>query len=899
MAATFSLLPNARAPLGSDVQAPAAGGARRRASVEVQIRADGEAAPGGRTTLTVEMLGAGDVVGVDRRIIARVEPPPGVRGYEPNYLPFFEFIDADYPWRYTLDTAAGNRLRPWLVAIALRPEEFEFVELGGALLPVIRVLSPRASLPELAQSWAWAHVHVSRDVDPALPVDELVRTRPDASFSRLLCARRLADNTVYHLFLVPAYEAGRLAGLGEAPAASPWNRLAWSSASSTSLDLPVYHRSQFVTSAVEDLEVLLRRLRPLPASDAAGVAAARLARADEPGFFPDYHAPGRTITTRDALARPGTPLGPMETDPELLPRLAAALTEAVAADTTAPGDDGPAAKDPLLAPPAYGWRAAVTRDLRVDRANQGHWFDRVNLDLGLREAAGLGAETVRRNQEQLVRLCWAQHEQAVDANRRINRFRLAAVLAQRLVARRFARLPAEVALAAAEPLAPYQRAEGVTVRETLAAVGVPTTFASRDLRRQSAKRPRRGPTPAIPAPSLPSGRPPTEPSRPTPPAVPAALDQFIRQTLGAPAVLEPARQPGIAVPVGQATAAELVAPLRGTLTRLPRVKAATVVEGMTTREGSVLGPVVRHPAPPVTLAPRLTAFAPDRLLNGLGGLEENTVTLVEEYRPFVEAFLVGANHELANELRWRGFPTDGRRTLLTRFWDRGRLAGDPTGDDIPPVHQWTRPPGLNFPPHDDGQAELVLVLRSDAVRRFGQLVVVLNHAPSTTWQEGRGTDHHPVFFGRFGDDTAYYGFAVGRAAVEAARNRFFLVLYEPVGRLRFGLDVATVAVRRGRRLLDQLALPFALSSLGRTGADFLPPRFEPVPPPPPTAIPEWDDFSWSHVERTTAGYVNASTTQVTVADGPDYWGSDRTSATIARSMWQKPVAVVIPVGRLL
>jgi hypothetical protein len=156
-----------------------------------------------------------------------------------------------------------------------------------------------------------------------------------------------------------------------------------------------------------------------------------------------------------------------------------------------------------------------------------------------------------------------------------------------------------------------------------------------------------------------------------------------------------------------------------------------------------------------------------------------------------------------------------------------------------------------------------------------------------------------VFFGRLGPDIAYYGFAVGRATVEANRSRFFLVMYEPVGRLRFGLDVGTVSVRRARLHYAELALPFAVHTLGRTTESHLPTRFVEVQPPPPTEIPRWDDLSWSHVRLGQSGYLNVSTTQVTVEDGPDYWGPGRTSATIARSMWQKPVAVVIPIGRLL
>jgi hypothetical protein len=381
--------------------------------------------------------------------------------------------------------------------------------------------------------------------------------------------------------------------------------------------------------------------------------------------------------------------------------------------------------------------------------------------------------------------------------------------------------------------------------------------------------------------------------------VPPELARFIRETLGAAEVFEPLAQPPIAVPVGRATAAELVAPVRQTLRQLAHAKAAAVIDGLTTRERNALAPVVRHPAPPVSLAPRLAAFAPERLLNGLPELEENTVTLVEEHRPFVETFLVGANHELANELRWRGFPADSRATALTQFWDRGRSAADPNGADIPPVDEWTRPPGLNFPPGDDRQADLVFVLRSEAVRRFGQLIAVLNRAQGTTWQERQGTDHHPVFFGRIGADTAYYGFAIGRETVESAKNRFFLLLYEPVGRLRFGLDVATVQIRRTRRAYAQLALPFALLTLDRSAAEMLPGQFVEVPPPPPTAIPSWDDLSWSHVNLTTSGYIDVVRTSVAVEDGPDYWGAGRTSATIARAMWQKPVAVVIPVARLL
>ena len=74
--------------------------------------------------LSAELLDAGDVVGVDPRMIARVDPRQAATSFEPNYMPLIEFVDADFPWRYSLDTAASGRRKPWLVLIALKADEF-------------------------------------------------------------------------------------------------------------------------------------------------------------------------------------------------------------------------------------------------------------------------------------------------------------------------------------------------------------------------------------------------------------------------------------------------------------------------------------------------------------------------------------------------------------------------------------------------------------------------------------------------------------------------------------------------------------------------------------------------------------------------------------------------------
>src|SRR5262249_17322975 len=148
----------------------------------------------------------------------------------------------DFPWRYSLDTAVAARRKPWLVLIALAPNEFVFVDPGAGPLPRIRIADSSKSLPDLTQSWAFAHVHVSLD-ETSSPLAEFMRVHPERPFARLICPRRLEPNTAYSLFLVPVFEAGRLRGLGDNSAPPQWNALAWG-APAGPVDLPVYFQSR-------------------------------------------------------------------------------------------------------------------------------------------------------------------------------------------------------------------------------------------------------------------------------------------------------------------------------------------------------------------------------------------------------------------------------------------------------------------------------------------------------------------------------------------------------------------------------------------------------------------------------------------------------------------------------
>src|SRR4029453_3387199 len=138
---------------------------------------------------------------------------------------------------------------------------------GGTPLPQLDV--PLGELPDLAESWAWAHAQVV-ELDASTPVEQILASVPDRNLSRLVCPRRLEPETRYLACVVPAFEAGRKAGLGLDVTPADGNALspAWGEGRAT-VQLPVYYHWEFATGQGGDFETLARRLRPRPAGAGA------------------------------------------------------------------------------------------------------------------------------------------------------------------------------------------------------------------------------------------------------------------------------------------------------------------------------------------------------------------------------------------------------------------------------------------------------------------------------------------------------------------------------------------------------------------------------------------------------------------------------------------------------
>src|ERR1700722_11446501 len=155
-----------RRGIGASVKTPDSGSLPGRASMDVQLTLSVQ--QGGSTNsvqpaaLPVQMFGPGDVIGIDPRYVIRTEPRNFTVNFEPNYLCGIEFDTPDLPWLFTPASPNGDRLRPWLALIVVKADEFTQPNVAPNPVPVMDV-SNIAALPDLADSWNWAHVQVSGD----------------------------------------------------------------------------------------------------------------------------------------------------------------------------------------------------------------------------------------------------------------------------------------------------------------------------------------------------------------------------------------------------------------------------------------------------------------------------------------------------------------------------------------------------------------------------------------------------------------------------------------------------------------------------------------------------------------------------------------------------------------
>lgn len=482
---TYTFLPWLRQGVANRINAPATA---QRAAIHVSVDIEGAKKGGGSETVNVardvELYGPGDIIGIDGAQISRVEPDNWVTNFEPNYFASIEFYDEDFPWRYTPAPPVGRRLLPWLALIVLE-EGTEFKEgtsVASRPLPYVEVTAPFASIfPDAAEGWAWAHAHFNAafsdnvvEADAALAAtkaQQIIASAGDTACSRILCPRKLKPKTAYHAFLVPAFESGRLAGLGKGPApffndaanglsatSSAWGDYAIAANRPEPTYFPFYHRWYFRTSDEGDFESLVRLLKPRPVDSRVGHRdldvtdpAPNVTGIDDPAL-------GGILRLGGALRAPIDTLGdddralfeiydgwatpypqPFQQQLATFVNLADSYQQDGAGANSAPAlddavNDDP---DPLITPPIYGQWHAMTERLLTEQdggavPNDANWVHDLNLDPRWRVSAGYGTKVVQQNQESYMEAAWDQIGDVLEANRRIRFAQLARHAGRRL-----------------------------------------------------------------------------------------------------------------------------------------------------------------------------------------------------------------------------------------------------------------------------------------------------------------------------------------------------------------------------------------------------------------------------------------------------------------------------------
>jgi hypothetical protein len=489
----------------------------------------------------VELYGPGDIIGIDVQrsdtelsgAVSRLEPRDGVTNFEPNYLACIEFLDEDFPWRYTPapGTAGGARLAPWLALVVLKDDDECRLHRKEAEQPLDFITIENdggRAFPNPDTMWAWAHVHVNASLtgsavvatnaaSVAAALDAGVTANPDSAYSRIVCPRRLEPDTTYRACLVPAFESGRLAGLGlpldtVTSAVQP----AWPVAGpQNGTSFPVYITWTFRTGVIGDFEYLARLLRPRTVHSSVGVRPidvsaphAVLAGVDGAtggvlALGGALRAPRRLMSPEDRAAaeaqdRWATPYPvPFQRDLASLINLADryGIETSAQANADLPAVSAVAGDDPVITPPLYGRWHALTDRLLSGRTGAPaphirNWVHELNLDPRFRVAAGLGVRVIQDRQEDFMNAAWAQVGQVLESNRRMRLMKVAqhvAYIVRRKVIGAIAEANPARMLMLTAPLhsrVMAVRGEGaMTLRAQTAASAVTATLFSGPLRR--------------------------------------------------------------------------------------------------------------------------------------------------------------------------------------------------------------------------------------------------------------------------------------------------------------------------------------------------------------------------------------------------------------------------------
>tara|TARA_R110000868_G_scaffold61059_2_gene185669 strand:+ start:173 stop:2749 length:2577 start_codon:yes stop_codon:yes gene_type:complete len=817
----------------------------------------------GRYSHQFSLLGPGGVSGLSPEAFVRKIPENGETGFPPNFLASVDIRPPDLPWRFSIARPdAANRLNPWMVLVVVEEDgTAEFSANGGAVRLHLTADGVAGQLPDLAQSWAWAHVEC-RDGTPER--------------ARLLSPRRLEASTRYVAAVVPATAEGRKAGLNEDVPADAKLGPAWDVADPKEVNLPVYAHWSFETGAGGDFEAVCRRLEPADLSRlkerSVRIAYDRALRLTTDRRTFDFR--GAAVPASAARARSAT-------DTEIVGAFESAVFDRTAGDGSSEWDWS---DDPVVGPPLYG------QGVDGGDVSSKSWGREVNTDPACRAAAGIGAAAVRANDERWMVELWRAAGDVRALNAMVEQSRLNGHASRRWSARSGDLDPGEI-LNLSAPLMETAKRDGKSVSQRVGESDLPKGALGRNTLRalrpngrlqRSAKRGKGAHAEIVRTLVSQTGKGKTKVLRygEAPEAVGAYVDAgWLRNTVNAAQragasrsqlsrVEPPKKSAGRKSPPKTEPVDDLVDIARSALDAEGAIDAVVSrrlrLQGERAGAGSAAAVSVRGRIDEA-LVQSIVGLGPENLLPGISGLGMDRIAVLAPNPRYVAAAVLGANTEMRRELAWRGFPDARAQTVLRNFWSEG----DP---EFRPIEAWPAAASLS----DIGRRAqprglLLLLVRGEVVRRFPAVNVRLVRASIAN---GKRTPTQKVIEPGIG------------VTVDPASRVF--------GFSSPGLN-ADVAV--GDRTTGNPGWYLVFEQSRRDN------RFGLQAEPHEAAVRSWDDLSWAHAlgaagNGGTRPFLDAEALPTAeIENDPAVWG--RGSADFARILLRRPFRLFVHAETLL
>lgn len=785
-----------------------------------------------------ELLGPGDVQRLAAGAITRRFPAPLSSDAEVTKVVLVEFAEPDLPWRYTPVLAASGVLRPWMVLVVgqLAADEITLRPDGRVTLGVgVQSRHP------LANSAQWAHV---QQVEGHEPIGRIIAP-PQAN--------GYAQESDHVVCLVPAFTA---------TGADAWN-------GSTAITCDLYDSWRFRTGPSGDFPELAAKLHKADLAAIEQSGGKPFGRAEVAYRQRTTPAIVSRLSTAGALRLPpsGAPDGAdAAVDGAIAAEVSALSRRIVTPDgrgvVTAPRYDEPFTDANSGGAPAAGsWAQQLRADPRLRGAaglgawNAIEWQDKI-ADAATAKAGDLAIARDRINHVAFgIELCRSMWRRRLPTDP-VDRLAVLAPALARMVTtdgvsvldgiagrtpgltrallssagRRALRPgPARTARSAngAAPFGPVLRAANACpVREDAAAIRgqgrdpagavkdaiYQASMGDDDLARAILEALGENPSPGRLAAVL-RALDPGKDGRPDRDAVQRVLHQdrypeVNRSMLEWPGWITDYARPAPCRPVDLDRLSKVVAAaIDPTVDRPPAVeRVLSTLPGI-----KHIGPVEIEPELDLPLWSFLSSRAPDWMLPGVGDLIDGDVVALSTNPVFVEALLLGANHQATGELRWRNLPMVTRWSPLRKFWQRKSKEVD-----ILPIKGWPSadPLGSAGMVPAGRTSEAVVAFRTSLFRRYPATAVYLFPAAGD-WKAPKPEDDLevgrvlPTFTGTIGPDVTFFGFPIRPEDLAT----HWVVLEEPPAGHRFfhrtqvGADPSCPADRSSNVAFQRFAVP--------------------------------------------------------------------------------------------